>query len=200
VVQLRDDVFRPSGAMLRHVDVLTTFATVAAKAGDGWLSRHATLIVGVVGIIVSGFVGPTVTALFTSKRERDKDARGRAAARREDLRDLLDEAAKVLGGAVANLRPLLDAQLAGREAPREPAEFLGSLFPLGQRLRLRLPGGHDVISTYDEVRERLIVLSHATASEAEWDTAVQNFEDARAVFLDTGRAALAAPISEQGEA
>ncbi len=181
------------------MDELALLAAAATDADKSWLSRHSTLIVGVVGIVVSGFVGPTVTALFTSRRERNKDTRSRIATQRDDLRDRLDEAATVLGGAVANLRPLLDAEQAGRESPKEPSEFLGTLFPLGQRLRLRLPEAHPVLTTYDEVRRKLLALSRATGSQNEWDTAVRDFEESRARFLDAGRAALQAPISEKGE-
>jgi hypothetical protein len=178
---------------------MPTLVYLAGATGSDhadWWSRHSTLIVGLAGIVMSGFIGPSVTAWFTAKRERTKDARARVADERDDLRELLDDAAKVLGGAVSNLRPLLDAQQSRRDAPAEPAEFLGTLFPLGQRLRLRLPEGDPVLQRYDEVRGELVHLSSATGSQAEWDAAVTAFEDARARFLDAGREAVHAPITE----
>lgn len=95
------------------LNALHLLAAVAATVqDDDWLSRNSTLIVGVVGIVFSGFIGPTVVAVFTGRRERARDARALAVARQDDLRDLLDEAAQVLSGAVGRLRPLLAATLA----------------------------------------------------------------------------------------
>lgn len=53
-------------------------ATTPAKAEQSWLQENATLIVGVVGIVVSGFIGPTVTGWLTSRREQAKDKRAPA--------------------------------------------------------------------------------------------------------------------------
>lgn len=175
-------------------------AAAAHQTSGDWWSRNSTLIVGLAGIVMSGFIGPSVTAWYTAKRERAKDARGRIADERGDLRDLLDSAATVLGGAVSNLRPLLDAEQSGDEEPTEPREFLGTLFPLGQRLRLRLPEGDPVLTSYDEVRRELVNLSKATGSRAEWDAVVTAFEAARTRFLDAGREAVQAPIDEGAEA
>jgi hypothetical protein len=178
--------------------MLTLIAQAAQQADESWLTRHSTLIVGVVGIIISGFVGPTVTAIFTAGRERAKDARALSVGRRDDLRALLDEAAKALAAAVPNLRPLLDAQLAGREPPKEPADFLRSLVALDQRLRLRARATDPVVQQFEKVRAKLLALSRATGSQADWDSSVEEFEAARAMFLDAGRAAVQAPISEEG--
>ena len=182
-----------------EMEQLAAVVAATTEAQGDWLSRNSTLIVGIVGIIVSGLLGPAVAALLTARRERQKDKRELIASRRDDLRALLDEAAAVLGRAVANLRPLLEAEQAGRAAPREPAEFLGTLFPLGQRLSLRLPPDHEVVTNYHAVRTKLIALSKATASQGAWEAAVSEFESVRAGFLDAGRAALQAPMSEKQE-
>lgn len=80
---------------------MSTFAVlVAAAERPDWLSRNSTLVVGVVGIVFSGLVGPSVTAWWTARREREKDRRAIAAARQEDLRDVLDGVATTLGGAI----------------------------------------------------------------------------------------------------
>jgi hypothetical protein len=122
-------------------------AARAVAEDDGWISRNSTLVVGVVGIVFSGFVGPSIVAYFTGRRELAKDARTLTVARQDDLRDVLDEAAQVLSGAVGRLRPLLAAALAGEDLPKDPADFLGSLAPLGHRLRLRLPDADPVVSS-----------------------------------------------------
>jgi hypothetical protein len=170
-----------------------------AAAPSDWWSQHSTLLVGIVGIVVSGFVGPTITALWTASRERSKDTRALIVARRHDLRELLDEVARVLGGAVTQLRPLLDAQRSGADLPKEPADFLSGLVPLGQRLRLRLPEGHPVLGAYDAAREALGQLEGALDSQVTWDQAVTHFEAKRTAFLEAGRAAVQAPVEEDKE-
>jgi hypothetical protein len=175
-------------------------AQAAQPSSDqSWLSENSTVVVAVVGIVVSGLLGPTITSLWTARRDRQKDHRALVVARREDLRDLIDDVATVLGGAVVNLRPLLAAEQQGQTPPKGPADFLGTLVPLGQRLRLRLPEDHPVIGSYDAVRGKLLALSKATDSQAAFDAAVEDFETARAKFLDKGRAALQAPVSEGKE-
>ena len=174
---------------------LHLLAAVAATAkDDDWLSRNSTLIVGVVGIVFSGFIGPTVVAYFTGRRELARDARALAVARQDDLRDLLDEAAQVLSGAVGRLRPLLAATLDDRELPKEPADFLGSLAPLGHRLRLRLPDDDPVVVSYDGAVESLRSVAQATGSQVAFDAAVNDFDTARDGFLANSRAALRADV------
>jgi hypothetical protein len=181
------------------IDLLFAATTPPAKAEQSWLQENATLIVGVVGIVMSGFVGPTVTGWLTSRREEAKDKRALVVARRDDLRELVDEAAKVLGGAVARLRPLLAAQIASEDPPQEPADFLGTLFPLGQRLRLRLPEDDDVIKTFETARLALLGASRATGSQPEFDAAVAAFETARGTFLEAARKRLQAKICKNTE-
>jgi len=173
-------------------------ATVAAD--DGWLSRNSTLVVGVVGIVFSGFVGPTVVAFFAGRRELAKDARALAVARQDDLREVLDEAAQVLSGAVGQLRPLLAAALAGDDLPKEPSDFLGSLAPLGYRLCLRLPDDDPVVASYDDAVEHLRGVAQATTSQVAFDAAVTEFETARDGFLANSRAKLRENIFEDKNA
>lgn len=168
----------------------------ATEKSESWWTTNATLIVGVVGILVSGLVGPTVTALWTARREKQKDHRAAVSARRDDLRTLLDEAAKSLAAAVPTLRPLLQAHLAGEALPEGPRDFLSALFPLEQRLAIRVGGEHALVTGFRAAREALITVSEATGSQQKFDEAVKEFEAKRAKFLEAGRSALAAPIEK----
>jgi hypothetical protein len=172
-------------------------AQAAKDSGGDWWSDHATLIVGVVGIIVSGLLGPSVTASLAARREEAKDRRSVIVAKREDLRDLFDEAAAHLAGAVSALRPALEAELQGKPPPPEAEDFLRSIFPLGERLRLRLPAENKAVASYDRVREQLVEVAGATGSQAEFEAAVEKFEARRAEFLAAAREVLDAPISDE---
>ncbi len=166
---------------------------LATAEHKGWLAENGTLLVGVVGILVSGLVGPSIAARWTTMREREKDARARLAAHQDDLRIVVDEAAKALGGAVARLRPALEAQLRGEPIPADTRDFLAELFTLGQRLRIRAPAADPLVRAYDAARDQLKVLSRATGSKADFDGAADVFDDRRAAFLDASRDALTAP-------
>jgi hypothetical protein len=171
---------------------------LAAVSDQDWLSRHATLVVGVVGIVFSGLIGPSVSAGWVSRRERRRDHQTTIIKRREDLQLVVDEAAKILGGAVSHLRPLLAAKQANKPLPTGPADLLKELVPLGQRLQLRLPESHQVLKRYEGARKGLIQVSHADSSQAEFDEAADKFESLRGQFLDAARAALQAPITKKG--
>jgi hypothetical protein len=171
----------------------------AAEQQKGWFAENATLIVGIVGILVSGLAGPSIAAQWTTRREREKDARARQIAQRDDLRGVVDEAARALGGAVARLRPALEAQLKRQPLPQETRNFLAELFTLGQRLRLRAPATDPMVRSYDAAREQLIALSQATGSKADFDNAATVFDSRRAAFLDESREALDAPIPDKGK-
>jgi len=172
----------------------------AAGESSDWWTRHSTLIVGVVAIIISGFVGPTVTGWLTSPREAAKDERGFVTARRNELRELLDEAARVLAPAVTYLREMLAAHRAGQPTPEDADQWARGVFPLVQRLRLRLPENHPVVSKFEAVHTRLVEASEALGDQAAFDAAVDRFENARAAFLDEARVALQAALTEDSEA
>ncbi len=186
-------VLRADMLALAGVFLTTEAADIAPRS---WLSENSTLIVGIVGIIVSGVVGPTVAALLLKHRERAKDRRALIVARRDDLRRVLDEAARILGGAVSMLRPLLSAELAGKPAPKESRDFLAEIVPLGQRLRLRLEPTHPVVTKFDVAREKLVLLAEATDSQETFDSAVDAFEREREAFLESARSVLQAPLDE----
>jgi hypothetical protein len=166
--------------------------------GD-WLSNHSTLLVGVVGIVVSGILGPAASVWLSRKSARQQFKRDLIVARRDDLRQLVDEAALLLGAGGTNLRLLNEANSHKVHPPAAASEWARSVFPLGQRLRLRLPAEHDVVRAYDDVRQRLTDAQEAVSDEAAFDDALDRYEQARAVFLEHARAAVQAPVNEEEE-
>ena len=172
-------------------------APLAAQAAhEGWAARNAAWIVGVTGIVVSGVLGPSVSAWWGGKREREQDVRAQRMAHDADLRAVADEAAKALASAISKLRLALSARQDGRAFPPEVRDFLGELFALGQRLQLRAPAEGAIASSYESAREELIGLSQATSSQAEFDAVTKAFEQRRAAFLEAVRVALRVPIDD----
>ena len=172
--------------------------TVAQSTTGDWLSNHSTLIVGVVGIVVSGILGPAVTIGLSRKSARQQFKRDLIVARRDDLARLLDEAALLLGAGGTNLR-LLEEASDRKPAPPAANEWARSVFPLGQRLRLRLPDEHAVVRAYDDVRQRLTDAQKAISNETSFSEALDRYEQARAAFLDAARDAVQAPVDEDRE-
>lgn len=172
--------------------------TIFAATQPDWLSRHATLLVGVVGVLVSGLLGPSVAAAWTAKRERARDHRGRVGSRREDLQGVLDEAAKLLAAAIPNVKRLM-ATSAEEPLPEGPRDLLGELVPLSQRIQLRLPAAHPVVTSFEAAREALVALSRAAGSQEDFDHAADSFEAKRTVFLSACRNALQAEITRKVE-
>jgi hypothetical protein len=151
-----------------------------------------TLAVSITGILVSGVVGPQLTVWSTRRADRRQFNRDQAAHRREDLRSLLDEAAVLLASGATNLRLL-------RSVPTpEIRDWLGSVFPLGQRLRLRLPGDDQVVAAYNQVREALAAAAEQPGNDVE--AAIVDFEHKRELFLDLSREALSADIPDRRDA
>lgn len=144
-------------------------------------------------------MGPSIAALWTTRREREKDARARLLVQRDDLRSVVDEAAKALGGAVVRLRLALEAQLKGQPLPHDTRDFLAELFTIGQRLRLRAPVSDAMVQSYDAAREQLIEVARATSTQADFDDAAAVFDTKRAHFLDKSREVLNAPIPDRGK-
>jgi hypothetical protein len=173
-------------------------STTAASGGQDWLSNHSTLVVGVVGIVVSGILGPAVSIGLSRKSARQQFKRDLIVARRDDLGRLLDEAALLLGAGGTNLRLLKEAS-DRKPAPPDAEEWARSIFPLGQRLRLRLPDEHPVVRAYDDVRQRLTDAQEAISDEASFGDALDRYEQARAAFLDAARVSVQAPVDEDRE-
>jgi hypothetical protein len=156
---------------------------------------NTTLIAAVTGIVVSGVVGPSTTAWAARKAARSQFLRDRAAERREELRQVLDEAASVLGLGATRLRQAWEADQAGRQAT-DLQPWSEQVFTIGQRLRLRLPADDPIVIAFDTVRKRLVTAGElASQPDAEaYETALTEFEAARDGFLARSQAALNAPI------
>jgi hypothetical protein len=176
--------------------LMAAVASAAESKGGDWLSNHSTLFVGVVGIVVSGILGPAVTMWLSRKSARQQFARDLIVARRDDLRRLADDAALLLGAGGTNLRLLHEADSRNTPPPAAASEWALSVFPLGQRLRLRLPEQHPVVKAYDDVRERLTEAQEAVKDAPAFSEALDRYEQARASFLDAARVAVEAPVDE----
>ena len=150
-----------------------------------------TLVVSAIGIFVSGVVGPQLTAFATRRANRSQFDRDWASRQREELRALLDTAAIVLARGQTLLRQQRETQQKGQAIPPEVSDWTSQVFPLGQRLRLRLQEDHEVVQAYDRVREARI-----GSAEDDDEQAIRHYEEARATFLNTARRALAAPIED----
>lgn len=155
----------------------------------------ATLTASITGIVVSGIVGPQVSARSSRRASSAEFARTQTSRQRDDLRSLLDEAAVLLASGATNLRAVREAAEASTPLAPGVREWLGQVFPLGQRLRLRLAEEHEVVRAYDDVRTALTLVGEGPSDV---ETAIAGFEQKRQTFLDLGRAALTAPIGSDG--
>lgn len=153
------------------------------------------LITSIVGIVVSGILGPQLTAWATRRADRKRFEREQAAKRRDDLRQLVDEAAQLLAPGATNLRLLREADIAKAPADPDVSDWPRRVYVLGQRLRLRLPLEAAVVQHYEEVRIKLVAAAEARGEDSDEEALVE-FEAARARLLDTARDALARPIAD----
>ena len=135
------------------------------------------------------------TAWATRRGNKQTFRREVVRLRRDDLRDLVDEAARLLGPGATNLRLISEADEKGERPAESLLAWQSSVFPLQQRLRLRLPATSPVLRRYADVRQALIEAA-AAQDEAQRETRLEEFEDTRDRFLDEARAALEAPIKE----
>lgn len=181
------------------MNTLVIAVTAAQSTTGDWLSNHSTLLVGVVGIVVSGILGPAASVWLSRKSARQQFKRDLIVARRDDLRQLVDEAALLLGAGGTNLRLLNEASNRNIPPPAAASEWARSVFPLGQRLRLRLPEEHYVVRAYDDVRQKLTDAQEAISDEAAFNKALDRYEQARTSFLDAARVAVQAPVNEEEE-
>jgi hypothetical protein len=156
---------------------------------------NTTLIASITGIAVAGVVGPSTTAWAARRAARSQFLRDRAADRRDELRNLLDQAASVLGLGATRLRQAWEADRTGQGAAcLQP--WSEEVFTIGQRLRLRLRADDPVVVAYDEVLQKLVVAGELRSQpeEQRYEAALTEFEAARDDFLATSQDALRAPI------
>lgn len=77
---------------------------------------------------------------------------------------------------------------------REAAEWSNQVYPMRERLLLRLPAQHPVVETYDRVRDALTAIAQAPQEE---EDSVAEFEAARDAFLSFARETLDSPATGQ---
>lgn len=169
-------------------------ATPSSSGGNSGLT--ATIWVSIAGIAVSGVLGPQITTWATRRANRRQFDRDQNAKRRDDLRTILDEAAVLLASGTTNLRLTLENAKSGQADSEELANWRRQVFPMSQRLRLRLSGDNEVVRAYDDAREALIETGGETNNI---DAAISNFETQRNRFLDTARKELDKRIPEKVE-
>lgn len=157
------------------------------------------LIASVTGIVVSGVVGPAATAWAARRAARKQFVRDQATKRRDDLRALFDEAARVLGVGPIRLRETWEAQHAGRELSDDLRAWPDRVYIIGQRLQLRLGLDDAVVTSYDAVRVALHDAGQLAPGRDDQghEQAVLTFEAARNDFLATAQAKLDEPIPEK---
>lgn len=152
------------------------------------------LIIAIVGIAVSGVVGPWLNAWVTRRANRQQFDQDRASAVRDDLAKLVDESAELFAVGATMLRLDAEARRDKQATPPAVAEWLSKVFPLQQRLRLRIPGDDPIVRGYDNVRQHLVDLAKNATDSAALEAAIQAFESARDHYLDDARGQLEAPI------
>jgi hypothetical protein len=145
---------------------------------------------------VSGVVGPQITAWWTRRSNRLQFDRDQNAKRRDELRTILDDAAVLLASGATNLRLTLENARSGQADSDELADWRRQVFPMGQRLRLRLSDDNEVVRAYDDARGALIATGDGTGNI---EAAISNFETQRSRFLDEARRELNKKIPEKLE-
>jgi hypothetical protein len=155
------------------------------------------VIIGVTGIVVSGVIGPAVAASMARRGRSREFHREQAAARRNQLRALLDEAASLLASGPTHLRVLQGPKPDSDDLQRARSWLL-LVFPIGQRLRLWLPANHPVVEGYENVRRQLV--SAAESGRSADRSVLDDFEQERSRFLEVCRETLLSPVPERGPA
>lgn len=152
------------------------------------------VVLGVTGIVVSGVVGPTVAAWHAERARRRDFYRSQLVQRRDELRVVLDEAARVLASGATNLRVLLHS--ASPTSDQEDAKrWVSQLFPLGNRLQLWLPAAHPLVCSYESVRLQLVGIAESPDA-LNGGALLAEFERQRQEFLTIARETLLQPISD----
>ena len=147
-----------------------------------------TAAISIVGIVVSGVVGPGFAAWWARKRQKVDHRNEDAQKRADDLSALFDAAAETLAPGVTEFRRLR----AGEDA--DLAAWAARVHVTYERLLLRLPAEDPVASTYLRARERLVEVGETLrggAGEAAEEAAINAFETARSDFLARARERLA---------
>jgi hypothetical protein len=154
-----------------------------------------TLIVSIVGIGVSGVVGPLATARAQRRANAQQFALDRQRQRRDELVSIIDEAAQLLAVGATNGRLYAEARDRGEGPGPDVESWAQQVNTHKQRLRLRLPGEHPVVERYEDVR--LAAVTVMEGPEVGRDDAINRFEHARDAFLDEGQAVVDAEVARR---
>lgn len=149
------------------------------------------VVVAVTGIVVSGVLGPVVASGIAARNDRRRFTRDADRERRDELRAVLDDAAVLLSAGPRMLRQVRES--APRSAEHQVAtEWSNQVYPMRERLLLRLPAQHPVVDTYDRVRDALTAIAQAGRDH---EASIAAFEAARDAFLSAARETLDAPAT-----
>lgn len=149
-----------------------------------------TAVISIVGIAVSGIIGPGVAARWARARQRADHHHERSERRYEDLARLLDDAAQLLAPGASRLRAMADNEVDLAELGAWPSQVHATY----ERLLLRLSAEDPVSEAYLAARGRLVGAARAfedKRSDPEIDELVDRFEEARMTFLARARQCLA---------
>lgn len=139
--------------------------------------------ISITGIVVSGVVGPAASALWARRADRARAERESAATKLRDDEALISEAVAVLAPAATYAR-----RIHSGEPSQSLNEWIGYVYPLGLKIRLRFGASSLIATAYDDVRNCLtdIVDSPAGATGANTLGAkIDAFvEQSRAVVLE----------------
>lgn len=152
------------------------------------LAISDTAAISIVGILVSGVVGPGFAAYWARTRQRDDHQHAHAEKEHDDLTALLDSAAATLASGVTRLR-----RAKSGEEPELDA-WSSEVHATYERLLLRVAIDDPVAVAYKSARDRLSFVADAIAaqaSDAAEDAAITAFEQARTSYLKRARACLA---------
>jgi hypothetical protein len=158
------------------------------------LAISDTAAISIVGILVSGVVGPGFAAHWARKRQREDHQHAHAEKEHDDLTVLLDAAAAKLASGVTRLRKAKSGQEPELEL------WAGEVHATYERLLLRVAVQDPVAIAYKEARDRLTSVADviaAHASDPEEDSAIAAFEQARTSYLERARACLASKAPAQ---
>jgi hypothetical protein len=158
------------------------------------LAISDTAAISIVGIAVSGVIGPGFAAHWARARLREDHQHAHAQKEHDDLTALLDAAAATLASGVTRLRKAKSG-----DEP-ELDVWSGEVHATYERLLLRVAVDDPVARSYKDARDRLTAVADAFAAQdqgADEDTAIAAFEQARTAYLDRARACLASKAPAQ---
>jgi len=154
---------------------------------------NSTVAVSAVGIVVAGVVGPALSGWAARRADAQRFRREQSGKRRDDLRAVVDEAARLLALGATNIREIREAQAGDHAEPSDVRDWASNVHALQQRLLLRVPASDPVATTYQDVRDALIALDRPDGQGLE--DAVRDFEQKRMAFLSAARTSLESAVS-----